>query len=137
MKDLLIVAQNYVGIPWKESLGDTLDGMDCYSFCRYFLMKECNLVLPRYKYCVKGYMQVSQEIASKIAETVIPVPASEAKPSDLILMRYANKNCHIAVYLGHEKFIHCDDPESSIANFSDMLHLVRAAHRIQGFYRCK
>ena len=137
MKDLLIAAQNYVGIPWKESFGDTLEGMDCYSFARYFLAQECGIVLPRYRYVVKGCLSVHKEIMSKIAEVVSPVSIDLKRPSDIVLMRYENLDCHIAVYLGHDKIIHCDEPESAILNFSDMLHLVKVAHRIQGFYRCK
>jgi cell wall-associated NlpC family hydrolase len=138
MSDILMQAQDYVGVPWVQDFGDDpVRGMDCYSFARYFVKCVGDIDIPRYKYAVHGCTNVSLEILKYLYRDFVKVEAGDRRPLDLILLRYEKQACHAAVYLGHNKMIHCDDPQSAIINLSEKLHLVAAEHRIEGYYRCR
>jgi len=107
MKNLFEIANQYIGIPFKEH-GRDMKGVDCFGLI-LLIYKELGYNIDDYQYkpgWFKGSYNFFLENYHKYAERI---PENEIiMPGNAILFSVFDKSpTHIGVYLGNGKFIHC------------------------------
>lgn len=106
--ELVMVAMNFLGVPYKLGGTNRDTGFDCSGFTRHVFENSVGLVLPRR----------SAEQAN--SPDLIPVKQSELKPGDLVFFNTLRRTfSHVGIYIGDNKFIH--SPRSgSVIRVEDM-----------------
>jgi cell wall-associated NlpC family hydrolase len=93
--DLIMMAMNFLGVPYKSGGNTEDEGFDCSGFTRRIFEMSIGLVLPR---------RAEEQAA---ASNVVPVSREELKPGDLVFFNTMRRTfSHVGIYIGNGKFIH-------------------------------
>jgi cell wall-associated NlpC family hydrolase len=93
--DLVILAMNFLGVPYRRGGDSAEEGFDCSGFTRHVFENSIGLVLPR-----RADQQAS--LAGLLA-----VKRDELKPGDLVFFNTMKKAfSHVGIYVGEGRFIH-------------------------------
>ncbi|HJR14872.1 MAG TPA: C40 family peptidase [Rhodanobacteraceae bacterium] len=99
--NVLFRAIGLVGTPYRWG-GNTPDsGFDCSGLVDYVFRTEAGLALPR----------TSREIAALDAPTIA---RSALEPGDLLFFGYRHRVNHVAIYVGHGRFVNAPDKGGTV-----------------------
>jgi cell wall-associated NlpC family hydrolase len=93
--DMVIVAMNFLGVPYRRGGSSEADGFDCSGFTRHIFEMSLGLVLPR---------RVDDQAS---ASGLIEVTRDQLRPGDLVFFNTLRRTfSHVGIYVGDGKFIH-------------------------------
>jgi len=99
--NVLFRAIGLVGTPYRWG-GNTPDsGFDCSGLVDYVFRTEAGLALPR----------TSREIAALDAPTIA---RSALEPGDLLFFGHRHRVNHVAIYVGHGRFVNAPDKGGTV-----------------------
>lgn len=134
--DFFILAQKYVGIPYKDH-GRDFSGVDCYGLYHLFYAQEFGIILPDVDYAHCTTAEHARLITNELSRVFRPIMKEEALPGDAVLMQYGRSVAHIAMYIGHDAILHASyDMLGRISHLTDMEGIRTLNSRIVGWYRC-
>ena len=111
MEDL----NKYIGIPWKLN-GRNFKGIDCIGLV-WLYFKELGIKIPdgdgqliEKQSCRKDIVRLV-----KVLQTfTIKINRENIIPNDILLFILPKQDVMVGIYLGFDKFIHCDRNDGSI-----------------------
>ncbi len=93
--ELVMVAMNFLGVPYRRGGNSSAAGFDCSGFTRHIFESSIGLVLPR---------RADEQATSA---GLLKVARNELKPGDLVFFNTLRRSfSHVGIYLGDDKFIH-------------------------------
>ena len=93
--ELVFVAMNFLGVPYRRGGGNADEGFDCSGFTRHIFESSLGLVLPR-----RAEQQAQDQ-------ALFNVKRDELRPGDLVFFNTMKRAfSHVGIYLGDGKFIH-------------------------------
>jgi cell wall-associated NlpC family hydrolase len=93
--DMVLMAMNFLGVPYRRGGTTSEDGFDCSGFTRYVFEMSLGRVLPRR----------ADEQAR--APGLLAIKRNELKPGDLVFFNtLKHAFSHVGIYVGDDKFIH-------------------------------
>jgi cell wall-associated NlpC family hydrolase len=93
--DLVLVAMNFLGVPYRRGGNSPEQGFDCSGFTRHIFERSVGLVLPR-----RADQQANEAGLQDVKK-------DELKPGDLVFFNTMRRAfSHVGIYVGEGKFIH-------------------------------
>lgn len=93
--DLVFMAMNFLGVPYRLGGTSEEDGFDCSGFTRHVFENSIGLMLPR---------RAAEQARSP---QLVSVKQAELKPGDLVFFNTLRRTfSHVGIYIGDNKFIH-------------------------------
>ena len=93
--ELVLVAMNFLDVPYRSGGNSAEQGFDCSGFTRYIFQASLGLVLPR---------RAAQQAA---APALKDVQRDDLQAGDLVFFNTLKQAfSHVGIYLGEGKFIH-------------------------------
>ncbi len=93
--EAVVAALAFLDLPYVRGGTSAESGFDCSGFTRYVFKHTVGLLLPR-----------SAEQQAQ-ASALLPVPADELKPGDLVFFNTLRKAfSHVGIYVGDGRFVH-------------------------------
>jgi cell wall-associated NlpC family hydrolase len=101
--DLVMLAMNFLGVPYRRGGNSAEEGFDCSGFTRYIFENSVGLVLPR--------RADEQATSAGLAK----VDRDDLKPGDLVFFNTLRRTfSHVGIYIGDGKFIHAPRSGSNV-----------------------
>lgn len=118
-----------IGCRYKDHGRTKEEGFDCYGLV-IEVLKRNGIFLPDYL-----YDKVDSETEKRVMNLALNgIPAEKVdrpKPLDVVILQLLNDPCHVAVYLGYGKIIHCCKYGVVVEDMK------RWENRTKGYYRIK
>jgi cell wall-associated NlpC family hydrolase len=93
--ELVIMAMNFLGVPYRRGGDSAEEGFDCSGFTRHVFENSIGLVLPR---------RADQQAR---LSGLLTVKRDELKPGDLVFFNTMKRAfSHVGIYVGDGRFIH-------------------------------
>ncbi len=93
--ELVIMAMNFLGVPYRRGGDSAEEGFDCSGFTRHVFENSIGLVLPR---------RADQQ--ARLAG-LLAIKRDDLKPGDLVFFNTMKKAfSHVGIYVGDGRFIH-------------------------------
>ncbi|NUZ06227.1 C40 family peptidase [Schlegelella sp. ID0723] len=122
--DMIVVAMNFIGVPYKRGGVSAEGGFDCSGFTRHVFDISLGLVLPRR----------AEEQAN--APGLSSITRSELQPGDLVFFNTMRRAfSHVGIYIGGGRFIHA--PRSGAEVRTESMSLAYWAERFNGARRAQ
>jgi len=99
--NVLFRAIGLVGTPYRWGGNTPESGFDCSGLVDYVFRTEAGLALPR----------TSREIAALDAPTIA---RSALEPGDLLFFGHRHRVNHVAIYVGHGRFVNAPDKGGTV-----------------------
>ncbi|HKJ70380.1 MAG TPA: C40 family peptidase [Gammaproteobacteria bacterium] len=93
------VAKSRVGAPYQYG-EDGPTAFDCSGLV-YYAYHRVGIAVPR--------------TVRQLREVAFPVKAAHARPGDLLFFRLSGKVRHVAIYVGHRRFVHAPNSGSRVS----------------------
>ncbi len=101
--ELVLVAMNFLGVPYRRGGRSADTGFDCSGFTRHIFEHSIGLVLPRR----------ADEQATTAG--LLPIARTELRPGDLVFFNTMRRAfSHVGIYVGDNKFIHAPKPGDEV-----------------------
>ena len=125
--DMVIVAMNFLGVPYRRGGSSEADGFDCSGFTRHIFEMSLGLVLPR---------RVDDQAS---ASGLIEVTRDQLRPGDLVFFNTLRRTfSHVGIYVGDGKFIHSPRSGGAVrvedmrfAYWSHILHFISFEGKVE------
>jgi cell wall-associated NlpC family hydrolase len=122
--NMIMVAMNFIGVPYKRGGVSAEGGFDCSGFTRHVFDLSLGLVLPRR----------AEEQAN--AAGLVSIDRGELQPGDLVFFNTMRRAfSHVGIYIGGGRFIHA--PRSGAEVRTESMGLAYWAERFNGARRAK
>lgn len=124
----------YVGLPFLAH-GRDRAGLDCWGLVRLVLAEQRGFTLPSY---AEGYatttdrVEIPKLVAGEIANDWTEIPATDAQPFDVVLLRVLGQPLHVGLVVAPPQFLHVMTGLNACLDDWSRPHWNR---RVLGFYR--
>ena len=121
----------YVGIPYKDN-GRDEQGLDCWGLVRLVYKKEYDIDLPSFdqQYFGARDVDITTELIAQNKENW--QPTADRIIGSVVLLRILNRETHVGIYVGNNKFLHAREGHASVI---ESLDSSMWKHRLVGFFK--